>query len=115
MRVTGTDVCGTPFEKEINIHNINPQNASFIELLAFDGYAAANGKQSQTARIASRALLVQELNGKEFPAFNAFTQTDFAATLRGLMDSLRENQNYETLMWANENLEHFFNHFNLER
>jgi hypothetical protein len=115
MLVRGTDVCGTVFEKEINVRDINPHNASFIELMAFDGYSAANGKQSQTARIAARALVMQELNGKEFSNFNAFTQVDFATAFSGLKESLHTNRNYETLMWVNENLDHFFTHFNLER
>jgi hypothetical protein len=115
MLVRGTDVCGTAFEKEINVRNINPKTASFAELLAFDGFASTNGKQSQTARIAARALMIQELNGKEFPEFNAFTQTDFAAALRGLTEGLCANRNYETLMWVNTNTDYFFTHFNLER
>lgn len=107
MLVQGVDVCGTKFEKEININDINPQNASFIELLAFDGYSAANGKPSMTSRIASRAVIMQELNGKEFSAFNAFTQMDFVSTLRGLIESLCANKNYETLVWVNSNVEPF--------
>jgi hypothetical protein len=115
MIVRGIDVCGTPFEKEININDIDPRNASFVELLAFDGFSAANGKPSMTARIAARAVLMQELNGKEFSEFNAFTQMDFVSTLRGLTDSLHTNRNYETLLWVNSNVEHFFSHFNVER
>ena len=115
MLVKGTNVCGTPFEKEVNIRGIDPQNASFVELLAFDGYSTANGRPSQTARIAARALLMQELNGKEFSEFNAFTQMDSVGALKDLLESLRKNQNYETLLWANENLEYFFKHFDIER
>ena len=115
MLVSGVDVCGTRFEKEIDIREINPNNASFIELLAFDGFSQANGKSSQTARIAARAMLMQELNGKEFSEFNAFTQLDFAGALRGFMESLRTTQNYEAFIWVNSNVEQFFKHFDIER
>lgn len=111
MLVSGIDVCGTPFNKEVNIREIDPRTSSFIELLAFDGYSAVNGKPAMTARIAARAVIMQELNGKEFSDFNAFTKLDFAATLRGLKESLHTNKNYETLMWVNSTVEHFFSHF----
>jgi hypothetical protein len=115
MLVKGINVCGTPFEKEININNIVPHNASFVELLAFDGFTAATGNPSQVTRIAARALMMQELNGKEFSDFNAFTLTDFAAALRGLIASTHSNQNYETLLWLNSNTEPFFTKFGIEK
>ncbi|MCL1884253.1 MAG: hypothetical protein FWF81_10965 [Defluviitaleaceae bacterium] len=104
--IRGTDACGTKFDKKINISEINPRNASFIELLAIDGHSEANGKPSMLAKIASRALIMQELNGKEFSEFNAFTQMDFVETFNNLIDSLCTNKNYETLLWVKSNVEH---------
>ena len=54
MLVRGTDVDGSQFEVEVAINNINPRNASVIELFALDGYAAANGQSASATRAAAR-------------------------------------------------------------
>ena len=51
--VRGTDSNGKPFETEININNVNPRNASFIEMMALDGYYASKGQPLGAARSAA--------------------------------------------------------------
>ncbi|MCL1862480.1 MAG: hypothetical protein FWF78_02820 [Defluviitaleaceae bacterium] len=90
MLVNGVDVCGTPFTREVRINDIDPRNATFIEMLALDGYLVANGKPSGIARLAASAMASQYanphsgLNGSD-------TQYNFLSIIDNHLSSIRAN------------------------
>ena len=92
MLVRGTDGDGKPFEIEVNINNVNPQNASFIDMFALDGYFAANGQPSGTTRAAAGAM--SNVSGRN----NAFTQFDFISPLKELLDTQLFHKNWDGVM-----------------
>ncbi|MDR2167150.1 MAG: hypothetical protein LBE35_04780 [Clostridiales bacterium] len=88
MLVKGRDVCGARFEVEVNINDIDPNNASFIEMFALDGFLAAHGKPAETTRAAARALFEQEtLEGNAFTKFG-FVAIFATAQQNEILDSL---------------------------
>jgi len=97
MLVKGTNVDGTPFEVEININDVNPRNASLVELYALDGYNSAMGKDVQISRAASHAALRMSLetDNNSLGNMNAFTKFDFIPGLRGLMETQLFHKNME--------------------
>lgn len=97
MLVMGTNVDGTPFEVEININDVNPRNASLVELYALDGYNAAMGKESQISRAANHAALRESLESGDNSLGNldAFTKFDFIPGLRGMMETQFFHKNME--------------------
>jgi hypothetical protein len=108
MLVKGTDVGGKPFEVEININNVDPNNASFAEMFALDGYFALNGKPSSTTRAAARDMAIQDaLAGT---TNNAFTKFDFAAHLMNHFETQRFHNNWESVAWLNPVVDNLMNH-----
>jgi hypothetical protein len=108
MLVKGTDVNGSPFEVEININNVDPNNASFVEMFALDGYFAANGKPSSTTRAAARDMAIQDaLTGT---ANNAFTKFDFVTHLMEHFETQRFHNNWESVAWLNPVADNLMNH-----
>jgi hypothetical protein len=97
MLVKGTNVDGTPFEVEINIDNVNPRNASLIELYALDGYDAAMGKDVQVSRAANHAAgrAFLEFGNNSFGNMDGFTKLDFIPGLKGLMETQFFHKNLE--------------------
>ena len=95
MLVKGTDVDGKLFEVEINANNVDPRNASFVEMFALDGYFAANGQQVGAARAAGSAMVTQELSGNIPALGNAFTQFNFLPPLQDAKEVQRFHGNWE--------------------
>ena len=108
MLVTGLDVDGQPFEKEININNVDPRNASFIEMFALDGYFAANGKPSSTTRAAAAAMIAQ--GGLDIAKNNAFTQFDFVTPLLAHLETQRSVKNWGAVAWLTPIVDTLMNH-----
>ena len=104
MRVVGTDVCGTPFEKFVNINNVDPRSASFVEMLALDGYNAANGKQvGSFARAAAAGMQSQNIaNGGSGDnwgeSITAFTRLNMLAPVIHLMQLQQQHGNFDAFM-----------------
>ena len=98
MLVKGTND-GTPFELEININDVNPKNASLVELFALDGYNAAMGKNVRisVAAAANDAAYRAMLESADDPLGNmdGFTKFDFIPWLRGLMETQLFHKNLE--------------------
>ena len=85
--VRGTDTNGRPFESEININNVNPRNASFIEMMALDGYFASKGQPLGATRGAVGAM--SGIRG----SYDAFSKFDFLPPLQEMMQAQRVNGN----------------------
>lgn len=92
MLVKGTDGNGKPFEVEVNINNINPKNASFVEMFALDGYFAAHGQSSGATRAGAAAM--SGATGRN----NAFTQFDFVSPLKELLETQKFHNNLDGIM-----------------
>lgn len=90
MLVKGTDTDGSTFEVEINANEINPRNASFIELFALDGYFASKGQHLRSAREAGLAM-----STKDIPGVSGFTRFDFLPSLTEAMEIQLEHRNWE--------------------
>jgi len=104
MLVRGTDVDGRPFEEIININNVDPREASFIEMFALDGYFAANGKPTGVTRA------VASLAGDEALGGNAFTKFDFVSPLLQLLETQRVNGNWDAFFQLNPIVDTLMNH-----
>ena len=103
MRVVGTDTDGTPFEEFININNVDPRSASFIELFALDGYNAANGNPTKIASSAAAGLQSQNIaNGgcgvNWGEAISAFTRLNMLAPVIHLMQLQQQHGNFDAFM-----------------
>jgi hypothetical protein len=92
MLVRGTDGDGKAFEVEVNINNVNPNNASFVEMFALDGYFAANGQSSGITRAAAGAM--SGAVGRN----TAFTQFDFVSPLKEFLETQRFHNNWDGVM-----------------
>jgi len=110
MLVKGIDVCGTPFEVEVNINDVNPRNASFVEMFALDGYFTLQGKPAGVTRAAVGGMIQQELNGGNFDGFNAFSKMDFVAAVQQHMETQRSNGNWEGYFWLRPIFDTLSNH-----
>ena len=104
MLVRGTDVDGRPFEEVVNINDIDPRNASFIEMFALDGYFAANGKPTGVTRA------VASLAGSEAAGGNAFTKFDFVSPLLQLLETQRVNGNWDAFFQLSPIVDTLMNH-----
>ena len=89
--VKGTYSDGTPFEGEVNIYSIDPRNASFIEMLALDGYFLSNEQMIETTWIAAQAM--REIGGLSGPEHDAFTKYDFVHYLQQMKERHHLNDN----------------------
>jgi hypothetical protein len=85
--VRGTDANGKAFEAEININNVNPRNASFVEMMALDGHFAAKGQPLGATRSAAGAM--SGLRG----SYDSFSKFDFLPPLREMMEAQRFHGN----------------------
>jgi hypothetical protein len=94
--VVGTDVDGTPFEKIINVNDIDPRNASLAEMYALNGYRAVNG----IPRI-PMMLNLDSSDGTPMVA-NAFEQGDFLSPLLELATMQRTTGNWDSHFILNE-------------
>ena len=90
MLVKGTNTDGQRFEVEINANDVNPRNASFIELMALDGYFASKGQPLGASRAAAAAMAL-----KEARATDGFTKFDVLPSLTEAMEVQRKNRNWE--------------------
>jgi hypothetical protein len=106
MLVRGTDVDGSPFEVEVNINNVDPRNASFIEMFALDGYFAANGKPASATRAAAGAMAIQDALASN----NAFTKFDFVTPLLEHLETQRFHRNWEAVAWLSPIMDNLMNH-----
>ena len=104
MLVKGTDTCGSSFSVEINIREINPADASIVELLALDGYFRAQGQDRQIARTANSALLMDSAF-VDNPSFNAFTRFNFAEALTNLVQLQLQQRNWDGMRQSQQVLE----------
>jgi len=93
--VRGIDADGSSFEAEINIHNVNPRNATLIEMFALDGYLTAkNGHTSQITRsLAAASIKI------EFANANASTQFNFISIMENFLESLSSQGLWESYSW----------------
>ena len=92
--VKGTYSDGTPFEGEVNIYSIDPRNASFIEMLALDGYFMAKEQMVEATWIAAQAM--REIGGLSGPEHDAFTKYDFIYYLQQMKERHLLNDNKDT-------------------
>jgi len=106
MLVKGTNTCGTPFEVEININDLNKNSMSFIEMFALDGYISANtGSTSAIARAMGHALWQSNV------VADGFTKFDVLPTLKEALAMHRENGNWDYAVWLDAVIDSFVNHF----
>ncbi|MCL2617116.1 MAG: hypothetical protein FWD96_05680 [Defluviitaleaceae bacterium] len=89
MLVTGTDVDGTTFRKFVNINDVNPRNASLVEMIALEGYLVSSGKRA--SGLARASVLAVEGASGDGARLTAFTTFDFVTALESLLDSKRLN------------------------
>jgi hypothetical protein len=90
MLVKGFNTDGKPFMVEINANEVNPRNASFVEMFALDGYLASKGQYVGATRAAASAMIAM---GAEY--VDGFTKIDFVSSLKEAMAIFRQNQNWE--------------------
>ncbi|MDR1842012.1 MAG: hypothetical protein LBQ86_08865 [Holophagales bacterium] len=93
MLVKGTNADGKPYEVEVNINDLNPRNASLIELFALQCYYVANGKELWPGLDALSALRQQEFGnipGLADSFMNGiadiFTKLDFIPVIKETME-----------------------------
>ncbi|MCL1883441.1 MAG: hypothetical protein FWF81_06805 [Defluviitaleaceae bacterium] len=97
--VVGTDVDGTPFEKIINVNNIDPRNASLAEMYALNGYRAVNG----IPRIPMMLMNPDSPDSLDAPMVaNAFEQGNFLSPLLELAATQRTTGNWDSHFILNE-------------
>ena len=94
MLVRDTDSDGRAFEAEVNINNVNPNNASFIEMFALDGYFVSNGQPAGLTRAATAAMAVENATGKN----NAFSQFNFLLPLKKHLETQLFHKNWDGFM-----------------
>jgi len=110
MLVRGIDVCGTKFEKEVNINDVNPHNASIVEMLALDGYFKANGQPASTTRAFVNAMATKDAAGEFSGSINAFSTFNFVEILQNHMKLFIANQCQNGVAWLNPILDTLINH-----
>jgi len=108
--VRGIDVCGTKFEKEVNINNVDPHNASIVEMLALDGYFKANGLPGSTTRAFVNAMAGKEATGGNVGEISAFSTFNFVEILQNHMKLFMKNQCQNGVAWLNPILDTLMNH-----
>jgi len=90
--VKGTDVNGDKYEMVVNINDVNPRKAHFIELMALDGHFASKGQSLGFARSAVGALNAGS------GVYNMFTKFDSLPPLHEMMVFQRANGNLSGFM-----------------
>ena len=92
--VTGTDVDGKNFSVTVNINDVNPKNASLIEMSALNAYRSVNG----LPRIPSVVFDMRnpEAGLDAARVSNAFEKADFLTPLLELAAMQRDNNNWES-------------------
>ena len=89
--VSGTDVCGTRFEVTVNVREVDPRNASLIEMYALNAYRSVNGLRRIPMNIAG-----VDANGNlTSKVANAFQTADFLSPLMELIAMQRASGNWE--------------------
>ena len=88
--VKGKTGDGTYFEEEININNINPKNASFLEMVALSAHLSDKGKYTGDMSFVS-ALDFTNKNKVDY-----FSKRDYISPLESLKDMQQHNRNYES-------------------
>ena len=84
---------GKPFSAEININDINLENASLVELIALEGYLIANGKPRQI--MTAMFMANKELNN--ICVFNE--KFNFIALLQDITEKQHSYGNWATYYW----------------
>ena len=106
MRVKGTNTCGSPFDVEININDLNKNSMSFIEMFALDGYITANtGRTSEISRAAAHALFNSGV------VADGFTELDIIPALKEALAMHRQNGNWDAVVWMDSIIDSLVNHF----
>lgn len=106
MLVKGTNTCGSPFEVEININDLNKNSMSFIEMFALDGYITANtGRTSGIAREAGHALFNSDV------VADGFTKFDILPALKEALAMHKQNGNWGAVASVGYVIDSFMNHF----
>ena len=85
--VKGVDINGWKYEAVVNINDVNPNFASFIEMMALDGHFMTEGKPIGAARSVIGTL------GAGVGVYNVFTMFDFLPPLQEMMVFQRSNGN----------------------
>ena len=75
--VRGVDFDGTSFTKAVNINEVNPRDATLVEMLALDGYHMLKGIRDSAHPFISALLHL----GKDTSNLSAFFRFDFISTL----------------------------------
>jgi len=88
MLVKGTNVDGKSFEIEININDVSPKNASFVEMLALQGYYTADGQHLDLLQGFTSPMGISD----------AFSKFDFLSSTQELMEIQRINANWDGYM-----------------
>ncbi|MCL2188522.1 MAG: hypothetical protein FWC16_06680 [Defluviitaleaceae bacterium] len=106
MLVKGTNTCGSPFEVEININDLNKNRMSFIEMFALDGYiTASTGNSGGIVRAASHALMHSDV------VADGFTQFNLLPAFNEALEAHRQNRNWDAAVWLEAVMNSFINHF----
>ena len=106
MLVKGTNTCGSPFEVEINVNDLEKNSMSFIEMFALDGYITANtGKTSGIARAVGHALFHSDV------VADGFTKFDILPVLKESLAMHKQNGNWDAIVWLDSIIDSFIDHF----
>ena len=90
---------GKPFSAEININDINLENASLVELIALEGYLIANGKPRQIMR-AMVIADIMSITNKEFNNICVFNEKfNFIALLQDTIEKQHSYGHLATYYW----------------
>ena len=91
---------GQPFEVTVNINEVDPRNASMIEMKALQAYGNENGQLS-------RQIIAWRIRDENV---DAFEKKDYLTPLRELMELQRHHSNWEEFARL-EKIVGFFNQF----
>ena len=92
--VKGTNIDGSNFKVEVAINDINPSNASTVEMIALNGYLAYNGN----SRLPLWLHKISERSSKISTGIDAFKPLNFLSAFNNHIKTQLHNRNFEVVM-----------------
>jgi len=90
--VKGKNIDGTRFETEVNVNDVDPRNASVVEMQALLAHFKVNGQTFANPFLDTLGFIGTGDNAKNA---NAFTKLDFLTPLTQMMECQEVNGNWE--------------------
>jgi len=102
--VKGKNADGTRFETKINVNDVDPRNASFVEMLALQAHLNPSGQPNGFAGITNPFADKEKAD--------AFTKADFIASMIQMMEWHEANKDWENYHRYKKSIDTLMNHVN---